>query len=180
MCDCTTLLSRVPARAACSTTDSAEAIASLDRLQRCVGAAGLRARAVALGVIKQLLAERDASFDPGGSASELHVLEVIRDAGLPEPVQQHAVRVGRHGRTSSTSPGRSSKVFAEYYGLAVHSGASAVAYDSDRLTALVGDGLAPARLHRRDAGSARSSTDVAERCSTATNQIGAVEHRMSA
>ena len=48
-----------------------------------------------LAVIKDLLGQRDASFNPGGSASELHVLDVIRDAGLPEPVQQYPVRAGR-------------------------------------------------------------------------------------
>ena len=34
-------------------------------------------------------------------------------------------------------------VFAEYYGLAVHSGASSVAYDSERTTLLVTAGWTP-------------------------------------
>ena len=35
------------------------------------------------------------------------------------------------------------QVFAEYYGLRVHSGASAVAYDSSRLTDMVAEGWRP-------------------------------------
>ena len=86
--------------------------------------------------MKTLLSERDASFDPGGSASELYVLKVLRDAGFPEPVQQYPVRVdGHHYVLDFAWPDR--RVCVEYYGLAVHSGVSAVAHDNSRLTALV-------------------------------------------
>ena len=87
-------------------------------------------------------------FDPGGSRSELHVLDVFRRAGLPLPVQQYRVKIGaKTFRPDFAWP--DCKVFAEYYGLPFHTGASAVVADSERLTALVGRGLAAARLHPR-------------------------------
>ena len=93
-------------------------------------------------LIQQLLEQRDESFDPGGSASELRVLKVLTDAQLPAPIQQHAVDVdGRRFVLDFAWPER--RLFAEYYGLAVHSGASAVASDNARLTALVADGWRP-------------------------------------
>ncbi len=95
-----------------------------------------------LSVVKTLLAQRDVSFDPGGSGSELDVLKVIRDAALPLPVQQYPIRVAGHDYDLDYAwPDR--KVFLEYYGLAVHSGASAVAHDSRRQTALVAAGWRP-------------------------------------
>ena len=95
-----------------------------------------------LRVIQQLLAERDASFNPGGSASELRVLAVLREAGIPAPVQQFRVRVDSHWYELDFA-WPEQRVFAEYYGLAVHSGASAVAYDNSRLTAMVGEDWRP-------------------------------------
>jgi very-short-patch-repair endonuclease len=140
LCDCTTLLS--PFQLGRVLDDGLRrSDVSLDRLTRCVAAldSGPRRR---LSIIKQLLAERRSSFDPGGSASELHVLQVIRDAGLREPVQQHRVRVG--GRLYALDfAWPDQKIFVEYYGLAFHSGASAVAYDSTRLTGLVALGWRP-------------------------------------
>jgi hypothetical protein len=135
LCDCTTLLS--PFQLGRVLDDGLRRHdASIDRLQRCVARldSGPGRR---LAVIKTLIDQRDASFDPGGSASELHVLGVIRDAGLPLPVQQHPVRVGHRTYVLDFAwPDR--RVFAEYYCLAVHSGASAVAHDNERLTALAG------------------------------------------
>jgi len=140
ICDCTKLLS-VFQLGRVLDDGLRRGDAKLSRLHRC--AARLDSGpGRKLGVIKQLLAERDATFDPGGSASELHVLGVVRDAGLPDPVQQYHVRAaGRSYVLDFAWPDR--LVFAEYYGLAVHSGASAVAYDSQRLSALVGQGWRP-------------------------------------
>jgi len=116
-------------------------LASIEQLTSCVfrldSGPGRRLR-----VVQQLLVERDSSFHPGGSASELRVLEVLKQAGVPPPVQQYRVRVdSRNYELDFAWP--SQRVFAEYYGLPVHSGASAVAYDSSRLTALVAEGWRP-------------------------------------
>jgi len=140
LCDCTTLLS--PFQLGRVLDDGLRrGEASLNRLQRCAARldSGPKRR---LGVVKGLLAARDASFDPGGSASELHVLQVIRDAGLPAPMQQYRVQVGDRSYVLDFAwPDR--RLLVEYYGLAVHSGASAVAHDNERLRALVGAGWRP-------------------------------------
>jgi hypothetical protein len=95
-----------------------------------------------MSVVRALLAARGVGFDPGGSRSELQVLEVFRRAGLPVPVQQHRVRVGaKTYRPDFAWPDR--MVFAEYYGLPFHTGAAAVVSDSERLTALAAAGWLP-------------------------------------
>jgi hypothetical protein len=140
LCDCTTILS--PFQLGRVLDDGLRRnLASLDRLTKCVfrldSGPGRRLR-----VIQGLLAERDESFDPGGSASELRVLQVLREGGIPAPLQQYPVRVdSRPYELDFAWPEQ--RVFAEYYGLAVHSGASAVAYDSSRLTAMVAQGWRP-------------------------------------
>ena len=140
LCDCTTTLS--PFQLGRVLDDGLRrGVASIERLMKCVvrldSGPGRRLR-----VVQGLLAERDESFDPGGSASELRVLAVLREAGVPAPVQQYRVRVGT--RTYALDfAWPEQRVFAEYYGLAVHSGVSAVASDSARLTALVAAGWRP-------------------------------------
>lgn len=140
LCDCTTRLS--PFQLGRVLDDGLRRnLASLDRLMKCVfrldSGPGRR-----LQVAKELLAQRDGSFHPGGSASELRVLSVLRDAGIPAPVQQFRVRVdSRSYELDFAWPDQ--RVFAEYYGLSVHSGVSAVASDSSRLTALVTAGWKP-------------------------------------
>jgi hypothetical protein len=140
LCDCTPLLS--PFQLGRVLDDGLRrGVASLKQLERCAVRLD-SGRGRRLTVVKQLLAQRDADFHPGGSGSELDVLQVIRDAGLPLPVQQLAVEVeGRTFFPDYAWPER--KVFAEYYGLAHHSGASAVAHDNDRLSALVAIGWRP-------------------------------------
>jgi hypothetical protein len=89
-----------------------------------------------------VLAERGIGFEPGGSRSELDLLEVLRGAGLPEPVQQLRVRVGdRTYRPDFAWP--SGKVFAEFYGTPFHTGVSAMVADSERITALSSAGWLP-------------------------------------
>ena len=175
LCDCTTLLSAFQLSRVLD-DGLRRGDASLARLLRCVARldSGPGRR---LGVIKALLSQRDASFNPGGSASELHVLQVVREAGLPAPVQQFPVRVGDQSYVLDFAwPDR--RVFAEYYGLAVHSGASAVARDSARLTALAGAGWHP--LVFTDATPDHQIVrDVANALRTAPS-FGALEGSMSA
>jgi very-short-patch-repair endonuclease len=175
LCDCTTLLS--PFQLGRVLDDGLRrGDASLLRLHRCAARldSGPNRR---LGVIKGLLALRDASYDPGGSASELEMLRVIREAELPEPVQQFEVQAdGRRYVLDFAWPAH--KVYAEYYGLAVHSGASAVAHDSERITALGGEEWRP--LIFTDATpDGHIVRDIKNALSKAPSD-GAAEHRMSA
>ncbi len=95
-----------------------------------------------MSIVRALLLERGIGFDPGGSRSELHLLDVWREAGVPLPVQQQRVKVGpKTYRPDFAWP--EAKVFAEYYGLAFHTGPAAVAADSERLTALSSAGWLP-------------------------------------
>ena len=95
-----------------------------------------------MSVVRTLLAARGIGFDPGGSRAELDVLEVFRRAGIPLPVQQLRVKVGsKTFRPDFAWP--ELKVFAEYYGLAFHTGAQAVVSDNERLTALSAAGWLP-------------------------------------
>jgi predicted transcriptional regulator of viral defense system len=140
LCDCTSLISQFQAG---RTLDDGlrRNVAKLAVLRECAerleSAAGRR-----MTTIRALLAQRGVDFDPGGSGSELRVLDVIARAGLPRPVQQHRVRVGRRTYILDYAWPQW-MVFGEYYGLAVHSGASAVAYDSDRITDLSAAGWTP-------------------------------------
>jgi hypothetical protein len=116
-------------------------IASLPRLARCAerleSGPGRH-----MSVVRSLLAERGIGFDPGGSRSELHLLDVWRRAAVPLPLQQHAVKVGtKTYRPDFAWP--DAKIFAEFYGLAFHTGPTAVTADSERLTALSAAGWLP-------------------------------------
>jgi len=135
LCDCSALLT--PFQLGRVLDDGLRrGVASLKQLERCAVRLD-SGRGRKLSVVKQLLSQRDAGFHPGGSASELDVLRVIRDAGLPPPVQQLVVHAGGHRYVLDFAwPDR--KVFVEYSGLAVHSGASAVAHDNERTSALSG------------------------------------------
>jgi len=140
LCDCSTSMTQFELGRALD-DGLRRGVASLRRLEACAerleSCPGRH-----MSVIRKLLRERDNDFDPGGSASELRVLKLVRLAGLPIPVQQHRVRVeGR--RFVLDYAWLSPKVFLEYYGLAVHSLPSAVHYDNDRLTLLAGAGWKP-------------------------------------
>lgn len=47
-----------------------------------------------LAALAEVLARRPAGHDPGGSAEELDVMDMLVAAGLPRPVQQHQVVAG--------------------------------------------------------------------------------------
>jgi hypothetical protein len=95
-----------------------------------------------MSVIRALLGDRDASYDPGGSDKELDVLAVLKKADLPLPRQQFPIRIGnRVYRPDYAWP--EVNAFAEYYGLPWHIGASAVIRDSKRVTALSTAGWMP-------------------------------------
>lgn len=119
-----------------------------------------------MSVIRALLEARSIGYEPGGSRSELYVLDVLRRARLPLPVQQYRVRVGsKNFRPDFAWP--EAMVFAEYYGLPFHIGASAVVADSERLTALSAAGWLPLVFTH-----ASTDREIVERTSAALQQRG--------
>ncbi|MDQ1475642.1 MAG: hypothetical protein QOE62_871 [Actinomycetota bacterium] len=117
-----------------------------------------------MSVVRALLAVRGIGFEPGGSRSELQVLEVFRRARLPLPVQQHRVKIGsKTYRPDFAWPQH--MVFAGYYGLPFHTGANAVMDDNERLTALSAAGWLPLIFTQRS-----SDREIVERTTAALHQ----------
>jgi len=164
LCDCTTLMSEYQLGRVLD-DGLRKGVAALRRLSLCSerleSAPGRR-----MSIVRALLAARGRDFHPGGSGAELHLLDVLRRARLPLPVQQHRVRVGaKTYRPDFAWPER--KVFAEYYGLPFHTGAAAVVADSERLTALSAAGwLALVFTH------ASSDREIVDRTVAALNLRG--------
>jgi hypothetical protein len=165
LCDCTTLLSEYQLG---RTLDDGlrRGVASLRRLRGCAerleSGPGRH-----MSVVRSLLVSRAIGFHPGGSKAELYLLDVFRRARLPLPVQQYRVKVGgKTFRPDFAWP--DCKVFAEYYGLPFHTGASAVVADSERLTALSAAGWLPLVFTH-----ASSDREVVESTIAALHQRGA-------
>jgi hypothetical protein len=117
-----------------------------------------------MSVVRSLLVTRGMGFEPGGSRSELHVLDVFRRARLPMPVQQQRVKIGSTTyRPDFAWPEH--MVFAEYYGLPFHTGANAVMDDNERLTALSAAGWLPLVFTQRS-----SDREIVERTTAALHQ----------
>jgi hypothetical protein len=140
LCDCTTSLSQFQLSRVLD-DGLRRGVASLPRLAACAeeldSGPGRR-----MSIVRSLLKDRGYDYDPGGSGAERRLLDLFRKARLPMPVQQYRVRAG--GRSYVLDYAWPAlKVFGEWYGLPWHSGASAVAYDSDRVTALVVEGWLP-------------------------------------
>ena len=140
LCDCTTILTEYQLGRVLD-DGLRRGVASLSRLSSCSerleSAPGRH-----MTIVRSMLRSRGIGFDPGGSRSELYLLELFRRARLPLPVQQLRVKVGsKTFRPDFAWP--DSKVFVEYYGLPFHIGASAVVADSERLTALAAVGWLP-------------------------------------
>jgi hypothetical protein len=148
-------------------------VTTLDRLHECCARldSGPNRR---LRVVQGLLSQRDASYDPGGSDAELRFLRVLDEARLPPPVQQFEVRpVRRTYYLDFAWP--ECMVFAEWYGLAWHSGASAVVSDNARLTELSAAGWRPLIFT-----SESSDAEIVERTRDLLNDVGWIHHRRGA
>jgi hypothetical protein len=84
-------------------------------------------------VMRELLAEREPSYHPGGSDPEVRMIRVLRHAGLRDLVQQHAVRL--NGMTYRLDGAFIDyKVALEYEGFEFHRSRTAfdVRYTRDR------------------------------------------------
>ncbi|MCU1486293.1 MAG: uncharacterized protein JWN67_3039 [Actinomycetia bacterium] len=80
--------------------------------------------------MRPVLARRLEGQEPGGSERELAVLEVLRSAGLPPPVQQHPIVVA--GRTRYLDYAYvPERIFLEFDGFAEH-GLIRSVFDDDR------------------------------------------------
>jgi hypothetical protein len=127
-----------------------------------------------LSVVQGLLAQRDSAYDPGGSDAELRLLRVLAEARVPLPVQQFEVRpVRRTYYLDFAWP--DCKVFAEWYGLSWHSGASAVVSDNARLTELSAAGWRPLVFTSESA-----DTEIVERTRELLTEVGWIRHRRGA
>jgi hypothetical protein len=144
-------------------------VATLDRVHECCARldSGPNRR---LSVVQGLLAQRDAGYDPGGSDAEARLVRVFDEAGLPPPMQQFEVRpVRRTYYLDYAWP--EWKVFAEWYGLAWHSGASAVVSDNARLTELSAAGWRPLIFT-----SESSDTEIIERTRELLTDVGWIQY----
>lgn len=164
LCDCTTLLSEYQLGRALD-DGLRRGVASLRRLRGCAerleSGPGRH-----MSAVRSLLVARAIDFHPGGSKAELNLLDVFRRARLPLPVQQYRVKIeDKTFRPDFAWP--DCKVFAEYYGLPFHTGASAVVADSERLTALSAAGWLPLVFTH-----ASSDREIVERTVAALHQRG--------
>jgi hypothetical protein len=140
LCDCTTRLSLFQLGRVLD-DGLRRKVASIERLKDCAerleSGPGRH-----MSKVRSLLAVRDPEYNPGGSNSELNVLEIVREFDLPEPVQQFKVVVkGRTYYLDYAWP--QYRAYCEWYGLPWHIGASAVTHDSARITAMSGIGWLP-------------------------------------
>lgn len=140
LCDCTTRLSEYQLGRVLD-DGLRRNVASLARLRSCAERLE-SAKGRHMSKIRSLLAVRDPNYNPGGSRSELNILDLVRSADLPEPIQQFEVRV--KGKTYYLDYAWPEYVaYCEWYGLPWHIGATAVAHDSQRITDMSGIGWRP-------------------------------------
>jgi hypothetical protein len=141
LCDCSTRLS-IRDLSRVFNDGLRRGVASVKRLQECAerieSGPGRH-----MSAIRALLAVRESDFNPGGSDPELRVLEALRPSGLVLPLQQYTIHVGKRRYRPDYVWPPPLKIFAEYYGMAHHSGVEAVIYDSERITALAAAGWLP-------------------------------------
>lgn len=91
--------------------------------------------------MRLVLAERAPGYDPGGSDRERAVLRALASAGVPLPVQQHRVRLGK--RTYILDYAYPAALLAlEFDGFETHGTLSAFHADRERSRALVAAGWA--------------------------------------
>jgi Transcriptional regulator, AbiEi antitoxin len=84
-------------------------------------------------IMRELLAQRGANYHPGGSDPEVRMMRVLQSAGLPDPIQQHTVRInGKSYRLDGAFIAY--KVALEYEGFEFHRSRTSfdVRYERDR------------------------------------------------
>ncbi len=118
-------------------------VASVEALRRCaVGLSSAPGRR--MSVVHEVLATRLPGYEPGDSDLELRFLRALVAAGLPEPVQQHEVRLtDRRARLDLAYPAW--RIAIEVDGFGPHSVRSRFDHDRARQNELVLDGWLPLR-----------------------------------
>lgn len=107
----------------------------LEDLRTCVAGLG-PARGRHPSRVERVLDRRLAGYDPGDSGLEMRFARAIVGGGLPEPVQQHPVSIGRrHYRIDLAYP--ESKIAIEIDGWEYHRSRSAFDDDRNRANDLV-------------------------------------------
>jgi hypothetical protein len=140
-------------------------VLTLNELRRCVGglAAGPGRRTAR---IHALLAVRLTGYDPGDSELEMRVLRAIVAAGLPEPVQQHELRLpNRRCRIDLAYP--DVKLAIEVDGFGPHT--TRTAFDRDRARA---NDLTTAGWTILRFTSASTDRQIAQSVSTTLRRLG--------
>lgn len=98
-----------------------------------------------LRILRPLIAERVGPYVPTDSDFELRMVELIREAGLPEPVRQHRVDLdGVSVYLDLSWP--ELLLFVECDGIFVHSTSIQLRWDDDRQNELVLRGWMPIRV----------------------------------
>ena len=98
------------------------------------------------GVLLRVLDERPDDAEPTASELETRFLQCLRDAGIPAPERQHAVRLRSGGTARLDVAWPEERVFAELDGAAWHDGWEARRRDMRRQTAVVALGWRPLRF----------------------------------
>lgn len=103
-----------------------------------------------VGVLRRIIDERDPNRRLTESTMELHLLQVLRAHGLPEPVTQHEiVHRGRFvARVDAAYPDL--LIALEYESLDWHTGKAALIRDSARRNAVVAAGWCPVAVTVED------------------------------
>ena len=95
-----------------------------------------------VGPLRTLLVDRDPLLAPAESDLETHLLRILREGGLPEPVRQFEVHIGEaEFRLDVAYP--ELKIFIEGDGFGTHSTRNAFERDRDRQNLLVANGWLP-------------------------------------
>lgn len=95
-----------------------------------------------VGPLRSLLVDRDPLLAPAESDLETHLLRILREGGLPEPVRQFTVNLGGAVfRLDVSYP--ELKIFIEGDGFGTHSTRKAFERDRERQNLLVANGWLP-------------------------------------
>ena len=86
--------------------------------------------------VSAVLLERGASAGVAGSPAEVELIACLRERGVEAPIRQYEIDLGGGWKVKVDLCWPWRRAIVEYYGVDVHAGAAAVAYDLERENAL--------------------------------------------